>query len=234
MNVAFRPFVTVVAWMAAFGLLAAQGASYTTETFTGASNGWTDRDAGEMEVAYAGSVGNPAGSLGGTFADQGGFGFPEDDAFRATAAASSGAFTGNYWATVPGFTSWRFDFLAADILPSALTVSFSDGVNTFTRGILDQVTLLGQWNQILVPLVSFSGWLGASDAAFTSALGAVTQVDINVDRNGSGAQAFYVDNMRISNAAVAPEPTTGMLLGLAMAGAGGFRWWSRRRKTNPA
>ncbi|NCC93459.1 MAG: hypothetical protein EOM10_09290, partial [Opitutae bacterium] len=95
------------------------------ETWDAAPAGWEDRDAAEMTVSHSAAVGFPAGSLQGTFAAQGGVPMPETDAFRATADASGGAFTGNYFEHYDEFYGWSFDFRAADVFPSTLQVRFS-------------------------------------------------------------------------------------------------------------
>jgi hypothetical protein len=51
--------------------------------------GWMDRDPGEMTVTHNAGIGNPAGSLQGTFAAQGAP-LPEVDAFRIDGGESGG------------------------------------------------------------------------------------------------------------------------------------------------
>lgn len=201
-------------WVAVCCLISglARGAVlYTPEQFTGDDGGWIDRDAGtDWDVAHNGGFGNPAGSLEGFFDTQI-VPSPETDAWRANGAGNTGNFLGDYWTDVPGFTAWRFSFYAADILPSDLTIRFGDGVNTFTRLVGSEVTAVDQWFTIDVPL-SFSGWFGGSASDFSNALSNVTFIDVQVTRNGSGSQYYYLDNFLLHDevSAAVPEPATGL------------------------
>jgi hypothetical protein len=183
-----------------------------TETFGGGQSGWVDRDVDEMTVAYNAGFGNAAGSLQGSFDPQGASS-PETDAFRITGASSGGMFTGDYWTDVPGFTAWTFSFYADDILPSDLLIRFNDGVNTFVRTVLSQVAAQDNWYSVTVPL-TYSGWLGGSASAFSNALSNVTFIDVQLTRNGTGAQSYFLDNFTLSDTSVTavPEPSTAGLL----------------------
>lgn len=196
--------------------LEAGAASLGTETF-GSQQNWTDRDVAEMSVSYNASIGDGgAGSLQGSFLAQGAQS-PESDAFRASALAGSsgGMFTGNYWDIAP-FAGWTFSFMSDDVLPSDLIVRFSNGTDLFLRSVLDQVTTgLDNWYTVTVPL-TYAGWLGGSATAFSNALNNVTFVDVQVTRNGTGAQDFFLDNFTLTNDSGAfasvPEPSTAGLL----------------------
>ena len=183
-----------------------------TETFGGGISGWVDRDVDEMTVSYNAGFGNAAGSLQGLFEAQGASS-PETDAFRITAGSSGGMFTGDYWTDVPGFTAWTFSFYADDILPSDLLIRFNDGVNTFVRSVLSQVTAQDNWYSVTVPL-TYVGWLGGSASAFSNALSNVTFIDVQLTRNGTGAQSYFLDNFTLSDTAATsvPEPSTAGLL----------------------
>lgn len=183
-----------------------------TETFGGGQSGWVDRDVDELTVSYNAGFGDLAGSLQGSFEAQGASS-PETDAFRITAASSGGMFTGDYWTDVPGFTAWTFSFYADDILPSDLLIRFNDGVNTFVRTVLSQVVAQDTWYTVTVPL-TYAGWVGGSAAAFSNALSNVTFIDVQLTRNGTGAQDFFLDNFTLSDTAggAVPEPSTAGLL----------------------
>ena len=134
---------------------------------------------------------------------------PEVDAFRIVPASSGGAFTGDYYADVPGFASWTFSFQAGDVLPSGLNVLFDAGGTVFQRSVLSQVSTMDQWTTITVPL-DYAGWFGGSSVAFSNGLSSVNYIDIQIVRNGSAAQSYQLDNFELneeSHAAV-PEPMT--------------------------
>lgn len=208
-----RRHVVAIAVGALAGFTGEAGAAVLgTETFGGGQSGWVDRDVDEMTVSYNAGFGNAAGSLQGSFAAQGASS-PETDAFRINAGSSGGMFTGDYWTDVPGFTAWTFSFYADDILPSDLLIRFNDGVNTFVRSVLSQVAAQDNWYTVTVPL-SYSGWLGGSASAFSNALSNVTFIDVQLTRNGTGAQNFFLDNFTLTDTSVnaVPEPSTAGLL----------------------
>lgn len=201
----------------------ATGAVLALEDFS-ADPGWIDRDPGEMTVTHNAGFGNPAGSLQGTFAAQGAP-LPEVDAFRIDGGESGGVFTGDYYATYPGFTSWAFQFYADDVLPSALLIRFGDGTNTFQRALTSLVTGLDTWTTINVSL-DYAGWAGGTASSFSNTLSSLFFVDLQVTRNGTGEQDYFVDNFSLNDAtpspggSAVPEPGTLSLLvaGAALAG----------------
>lgn len=206
-----------------------RAASLAMETFGSSSSGWVDRDAAEMSVSYNAGFGNTAGSLHGSFASQGSPSF-ESDAFRATAASSGGAFSGNFNLTYPTFTSLAFDFLAEDILPSTLIFRIGDGVNTFLYNVNPQLNALATWTTVNVSLAYSAGWIGGSAAQFASVFNNVTFMDVQVGRNGTGAQDFYLDNFTLlddpqSSGGVVPEPNS---IGLLLVGIGAVYHLRRR------
>jgi hypothetical protein len=200
------------AWAAALALALVlhetSGAVFYLETFDTPPPGWSDRDPGEMLVSHTSGFGNPAGSMRGAFDPQS-LPLPEVDAFRITQSE----FMGNYWLTVPGFTAWAFDFYADDVLPSDLTIRFSNGINTFFRSATAQVTATGVWAPVSIPL-TYAGWVGGSATAFSNALSNVVWIDIQISRSGIGAQEYYVDNFQLlgSGDSVIPEPGTAALM----------------------
>jgi hypothetical protein len=88
-----------------------------TEDFS-SDPGWYSRD-GEMTVAWNSGVGNPSGSMQGTFGDQVAPA-PEIDAFRIDFSVLGGPWVGDYGTLYPGYTQFTFDFMAEDLLPRPL------------------------------------------------------------------------------------------------------------------
>ena len=213
-------------------VLAASAASLYTEDFDPNNNGWVGRDS-VATVNNNGGVGNPAASAQMNFALQGSP-TPQTDAFYADGTASGGAFTGDYFTDVPTFTSWVFDFYADDVLPSDLLVRFGDGVNTFFRSVSSQVTSIDNWHQVTVSL-SYAGWFGGTITDFNNALAAVSFVDVQVTRNGTGSQNYFLDNFQLlggggGGGSVVPEPEHGLMaLGaMVLLAARRFRFSFRR------
>ena len=217
---------------------AAQGAVFYTDTFASGLDGWVDRDPGKMTDSYNSGFGNPAGSDQGTFAAQV-FPVPQTDAWRANSGTATGAFTGNYWATVPGFTGYRFDFYAANVLPSDLTLRFGNGTSTFSLALLPinlNITSVGSWYSVGVTLdYSQGGWFGGTAAQFSNTLSNVTFVDVQVTRNGTGAQTYNLDNFALVNQLIfVPEPTSGLFwFGWALVFGGLRRKLAGRRQRSP-
>lgn len=214
-------------WMVVVGLLVgpmAQAAVLSTDDFLGGNEGWGDRDSGEMTVGWTGvgpGFGNPAGSMQGDFALQG-VPASESDAFRLNGV-------GDLWTTYGGYSldSFTFDFYSADILPGDLIFRINGSGGTFIRNIASYATALDTWQGVTVSL-GYSGWLGGTAAAFSNTLGSVNWIDIQVARNGAGAQTYYFDNFILNGtlgggggeggSSAVPEPNTLLLLSLAGAG----------------
>lgn len=184
-----------------------------------------------MAFSYAAGFGVSGGSLQGTFAEQSGLPSTETDAFRAGVAASGGSLTGNYWDDVPNFSSWTFNFYADDVLPSDIIVRFGNGVTTFMRNVLPQVTAVDAWLNVTVPL-TYAGWFGGSANTFSNVLGNVTYVEVQFSRNGTGIQNFYLDNFALNGSGgggpggggtAVPEPGTGLWILGGMGVLGGLR-----------
>ncbi|MCZ7591641.1 MAG: hypothetical protein M5U15_05585 [Kiritimatiellae bacterium] len=64
--------VCAFAWLLSLGVGASLAATFYVETFDADDAGWQDRDVGKMSVFYEPSFGLGPGSLGGSFAAQGG------------------------------------------------------------------------------------------------------------------------------------------------------------------
>ena len=202
----------------------ARAAVLATETFGSGSSGWVDRDPAEMTVSYN------AGSLLGSFASQGSPSF-ESDAFRATAASSGGAFSGDLYVTYPTFSSLTFDFLADDVLPSTLILRIGDGVNTFLYNVNPQLNALSTWTTVNVSLAYSPGWIGGSASQFSGVLSNVAFMDVQVGRNGTGAQDYRLDNFTLQDGpaggsgGAVPEPNS---IGLLLVGIGAVYHLRRR------
>ena len=215
------------------------GAVFYTETFSSDLSNWVDRDPGKMGDSWSSGFGNPGGSDKGTFAAQT-FPSPQNDAWRASAAANSsgGAFSGNYWTTVAGFTGFRFDFYAANVLPSDLTLRIGDGANTFALALLPlnvQIQTTGVWYSVGVPLDFVYPWLGGSASQFSNVLSNVAFVDVQLSRSGKNAQSYYLDNFRLVNELIfVPEPASGLFwFGWALVFGGLRRKLTGRRERSP-
>jgi hypothetical protein len=203
-------------------LLAGSGmvraAVVSIESFDSGLNGWTDRDAGEMAVSHDGGVGNPAGSMEGSFAVQG-FPVPQTDAFVIN---SGGDFVGNYTSYgVGGLTAISFDLYAEDIAPSDLFIRLIDGSETFTYQFMSAGTMpLDTWTTYNINLAWAYGWVGSSESAFNTALTSVDQLEIQLTRSGTGSQFFFLDNVTTyddplgppPDTSAVPEPAVGLLL----------------------
>ncbi|MBW7908933.1 MAG: hypothetical protein H3C50_08475 [Kiritimatiellae bacterium] len=197
--------------------LNAGGAVLYVSTFDSNDEGWLDRDASEMAVSFNGSFGNGAGSLAGVFASQG-IPTPETDAFRAGGSTAGGAFAGDYTAVNAG--EFVFSFYAEDVLPSDLVLRLNGGSGTFFRSVGAQVSGIGSWYTVTVPLVWDASWVGSGAGAFATALTAVNWIDVQVTRNGGDGQTYYLDNFELKEASesnnggggdpLVPEPQLGI------------------------
>lgn len=168
----------------------AYSAVLTTETWDSSDASWVDRDVAEMAVSHSVFGG---GSLLGSFALQG-VPVPETDAVRADSSSSGGAFAGDYYAGLGTVVGWSFNLYADHVLPSSLQIRFNGNGSTFFRSIVSEVTSIDVWESITVPLTSSLGWFGGTGAQFTNALSNVQYVEMQITRNGSSAQDYYLDN----------------------------------------
>ena len=156
------------------------GAILYLEDFDPDANGWVDRDAGNMTVSH--NAGNyMVGAFGASF-------LPQSDAFRIDSGTD---FIGDY--VTPGLTQVRFDFYAVNVLPSDLFIRIIDGGNIFSYQF--NPMNIGGWETFTVNLAWSFGWLGPSEAAFNAALGSVDAIEVQITRNTSVAQSYYLDNV---------------------------------------
>lgn len=196
-----------------------------TETFEGGANGWTGAG-GAMTVTHQGSVGSPAsGAMQGMFDAQGLFPIPQTDSFMIDSGTD---FLGSY-NTLTGFT---FDLFAESVLPSDLSVRIWSGANVFFYAVSLALMNPGAWTTFEVPLTYSAGWQDGGEVGFLNALDNVTRVDVQLTRNGTGEQYFYLDNFGTLNTGIGggggsavPEPSTGLMMGLV----GGLLFSFRKR-----
>lgn len=218
------------------GLCLAQpstAAVFYTETFDSTLSGWVDRDIGKMSVAASAGFGDPAGAMRGSFSAQA-FATPQVDAFRATSAASGAAFSGNYNG-LTGLTGFKFEMLASNVLPSAVSIRIGNGTNLFSFAVAPQIVTVGSWYTVGVPLTFQQGWFGGTASQFSNVLNNVTFVDIEINRNGTGSQVYFVDNFRLVNELIfVPEPTSGLFwFGWALVFGGLRRKLTSRKNRSP-
>ena len=183
------------------GFSAARGASVYTETFDTSTAGWQDRDPGELILTNEATTGNPGGCLRGTFALAGGIPPPESDAFQATGQLSSANFIGDY--SSAGVSLLGFDFRATNVAPSSLELrltSVGPGYTSLVFRSFPSTNLsINTWYSYAVSLKDTASgqWLGNTNA-FHTILTNVSRVEITVQRFGSGAQNYLIDNVYLA------------------------------------
>ncbi|HMO52549.1 MAG TPA: hypothetical protein PKE26_11550 [Kiritimatiellia bacterium] len=179
--------------------LTALSASLYTETFSNTTGGWQDRDTGKMFVTNVLSGGNPGGALAGTFPfSSGPPSFDATDAFVATGALSTANFMGNY----NEVDAWvlGFDFMAANVLPSAFHVQIYSGALVLTRDLGAAITQTGVWHAIKLSLLDAdSGGWGGDAGQFSTIVTNVTRIEFRITRRDNQfdtpAQTYYLDNI---------------------------------------
>lgn len=187
-----------------FAAWTARAAVVYVEDFSSGANGWGDRDPGEMTVTHESSVGSPAYSaMQGSFSAQG-FPIPQTDAFRID---GGGNFVGNYNAIGNGLTQISFDLYAEDILPSDLFIRLISGGDVFSFQFNLSGVSVDSWRTYTVNLDWSYGWNGLSQAAFNSALSSVSALEIELTRNSSGSQLYYLTNLQTLDGDLPPNPT---------------------------
>jgi hypothetical protein len=176
----------------AFGVVAlfvaqhAKGAGIYRETFSEGMAGWTN--SGQLSVAYSN------GALVGRFAAQA-IPAPDTGALRATNTSSGGAFVGNY--RDAGIWLIGLSFMAADIIPSSCALRLVGVTNSFFRSFKSYIVQTGVWYRFAFPVTSVAegGWVGGSEALFQSVITNVLGVQIELLRNGTEAQRYFVDDV---------------------------------------
>ncbi len=164
-----------------------------------------------MTVSHQGSVGLPAsGAMQGVFDAQLFFPIPQTDSFVIDSGAN---FLGSY----AGLTGFTFDLFADTVLPSDLAIRLWSGGDVFFYAMSLNAMPLNDWTTFTVPLNYASGWQADGEVAFNQALANVTQVEVQLTRNGTSEQYFYLDNFGTLNTpfeagSAVPEPSTGLLV----------------------
>ncbi len=157
------------------------GAILYLEDFDDGANGWGTRD-GEMTVAHDGGNEWMQGSFGASF-------LPQNDAFRISSGSN---FTGDYSGN--GLTQIRFELFSEDVLPSDLFFRMIAGADIFEYQFAT-INNLNNWQSFTLNLVWSFGWSGPGEAQFNSALTSVDAIEIQLTRNGTGVQNYYLDNV---------------------------------------
>ena len=85
--------------------------------------------------------------------------------------------------------------------------------------VQSQVTVIDRWCPVTVSLADFNGWVGGSSSAFADALNDVQWIDVQITRNGTASQLYYLDNFtRIDNrTTIVPDAGTGVSWATAFA-----------------
>lgn len=185
------------AWIAVGLFLSpARAASLFTEPFTDASGGWHGLS-GQMTVTNTLTAGNPAGCLRGVYPNLGLTPPPPDtEAFVATGLLTSANFVGNY-ADVDAFLL-GFDLRSETLVPGTevIAVNLVSTTNKITRPLPALITQAGIWYRVRVALddPARDGWQG-NVGAYAQIMSNVTRLEIEVNRTGSGAQTYLLDNV---------------------------------------
>lgn len=176
--------------------MSASGASLFTETFTGSTGGWQDRDSGGMTVTNVLTGGNPGGALRGQFEPQFGPPIPEVDAIIATGRFASANFIGNY----KDIDAWvlGFDVLAENVLPSSFRLNLYSGTDVIGWPLDGAIAATGVWHSFTLPLLGpeQGAWEGAT-SLFHNILTNVTRIEFRIARNGEVQQSYFLDNIFI-------------------------------------
>lgn len=181
-------WVAALLWVVASAVRAATPYS---ESFGTSATGWTN------EGSW-GAFGATNGHLQGRFNAIAGPPTPQPPGrFIATNSASGGAFAGNYDSA--GLVLLGFSIYAADVLPADLLVRWygGDGFAYFRSGLATNLLTTGVWYTLVFSLQdkAAGGWVGSSATNFAAARQSVTRIELQVERNGTPAQTFAVDNI---------------------------------------
>lgn len=196
--------------------LDARAAILTTEFFDTDPGSVVSRD-GTMIVSHAGT------NMSGAFGAQG-FPLPQVDAFSVTLSS----FTGDY--VSPGITQIAFDLFATTVAPSVLSLILYDGLNYFTY----QFAAVVGYQTYTADLLWSAGWSGVGSNEFNAALTSIDEIQIEIARNTTAAQVYYLDNLQTLGGggpgpgpSAVPEPNVvNLLLFVAMLGLAARRYVS--------
>lgn len=173
---------TFLILMLAFGAFASRAAILTTEFFNTDPGTVVNRD-GNMIVNHNGT------NMSGAFASQP-FPLPEVDAFSITHPSFMGDYTGS------GLTQIAFDMFASTVAPSVLSLILIDGANVFTYQFASLAGITTTFTTFTADLLWSAGWSGVSEAAFNTALTSIDEIQIEIARNTTAAQVYYLDNLQ--------------------------------------
>jgi hypothetical protein len=167
------------------------GAQVYNETFNSGSAGWTNRGPALFTAADGAiRIDFPIQSVP----------TPDFGALVASNTASSGFFVGDYPAANIKWVGFRFR--ADQVLPSALTIRWIGGTSSYFRGFTSLVTETGVWYSCAVSLAGIEegDWIGnTNENVFQNGLQSVRQLEVQVLRNGTEWQSYYVDDFFIDS-----------------------------------
>jgi hypothetical protein len=183
-------------------------ASLTNETFVAGAASW--RSGGSLAVSAAGD-----GTLRGQFAAQG-MPTPESGSFVATNTSSGGAFAGDYGAVRAGLLG--FSFKAQQVLPSDFVVRLHGPGGSMFHTLTNHLQATGVWYRFTLSLQgrALGGWVGGDEDAFAQILNDVRWVQVYVQRSGTAAQEYFLDDVFLaaSPRATAIEVQNGPVLSM--------------------
>ena len=190
-------------------------ASLATETFTDTNGGWQGLTNSPMVLTNLTSGGNPGGYLRGSFSAIG-IPTPDAGAFVVTGRLASANFIGDYMGVEAHLLG--FDFRANEVVPgvNGLRINIFSGTKFMVRRLNAIVTATGVWYRIRLPLLApeLGGW-EENDLPFSSIMTNVTRLEIEITRNGTGAQTYLLDNFfldRLPAASALLPITNGMVV----------------------
>ena len=182
------------------GGVVVRGAAVHTETFSSSAAGWVG--AGDMTLSWTNNM------LRGQFGSQG-IPTPQTGSFVATNTASGGAFAGDYQGE--GIQLIGFSFRASGVVPSAIQIRFWNTNSTFFRGCTTYVASTGTWYHFAFSMADrdAGGWVGGTPEGFAEALNDVGWVEVQLTRNGTALQRYYLDDYFVDHLPRGSLQTTG-------------------------
>lgn len=181
--------------LAVYLLLApAQAAQITTEQFSAGANGWT----GTVSLSLGFPAGEWAFNSGAarlTLYDNGGFPSFASGALRLTAAASSGAFTGNY--DTAGIEVIGFRILAENWTGTNVLVRWGGSTSEYQR--LVAITQTGVWQTVAFSLAraDLVNWtvFNGSISDFEAARADVKSFKIEITQDSGFEENYQIDDV---------------------------------------
>ena len=203
------PVLRAAALFLAAMAMNAAAAVYVLEDFTAdptwGTRGW-ELSENFSSAGYYALIGNPSlsGSFGASFGPQD-VPSPQTDAIRISGASSSGDYASalgkNYFSAYSGFipstATFSFHFYSDTVAPSDLRFFLTDSLdNTYGRSI-SGVTSTGSWQTVTVNL-DYNGWIGGDDLTYSNLFTSLSFIDIQITRNDTMDQSFFVDNFSLN------------------------------------